>query len=157
MITSWHRPQATLVSDKRELSFVFSCDNDAWLDRLVDFVGLTFIQHYFLSDNFNQVICWWEAAVTLLYQPAKDIRYVVVHLVAVSQLLALLEDGVHSMMAPSEKLALTFLLLLTHAQMWALHLRQIMWPLGPIHTTIAAHSSRLSLTVNDVFIADRPL
>ena len=101
MIPSWHRPYAALVPDKSELSFVFSRDHDAWLDGLVDLIGLILIKEDFLSDNFDQVISWWEAAVRLLYQTTEDIRYIVVHFVAVSQLLALLEDGVHSMMASS--------------------------------------------------------
>ena len=172
MVTSWHRAYSALVSDKRELSFVFSCDHDAWLDGLVDLVCLTFIKDNLLCDNFDQVIGWWEAAVTLLYQPTKHIRNIVVHFVAVSQLFALLEDGVHSMMAPSEELTLAFLLSihLVDAQMWVhlLHLRHILWRLtitcdyileglGPIHSTVAAHRRWLCLTVDDIFIADWPL
>ena len=43
MVPPRHGPYAALVSDKGELSFVFFCDHDTWLDGLVDLIGLTLI------------------------------------------------------------------------------------------------------------------
>ena len=101
MVPSWHWPNATLISDKCELGFVFLCDHSTRLDGLIDLVGLALIQEDLLSDYFNQVIGRRKAAVTFLNQPTEYIRNIVVHFVAVSQLLAPLVYGVHSMVASS--------------------------------------------------------
>ena len=56
MVSPWHRPYATLISDDGDVSFVIACNHNTWLDGLFDLVSLTLIQEDLLGDNFDQVI-----------------------------------------------------------------------------------------------------
>ena len=104
MVAPWHRPNPTDVFvEERDLSLICLRQSIAWLDGCFDLPQLRLVNHDILCDHLDQIVGRYEATIGLLNLSTKDIGYVVVSLIAISQLFSVTTHCADSVMAALEK------------------------------------------------------
>ena len=98
MVSSGNGPYSTLLCDQSRCNFVSLCHRQARFDWIIYFIELRLVQKNFLANDFNQVIGWTETTIVFLDQSSEHIRYVMVHLVSISQFLCVSPDSADGVM-----------------------------------------------------------
>ena len=98
MVATRQWSHTSLVIEEANLRLVSLRERHAWLDWILD-IRLRLVENNILCYDLNQIVCGAEPSISLLNETTKDVVNVVVHLVAVPELLRFASDGANSVMA----------------------------------------------------------